>query len=122
MIERLPAHVEAASFIRRAQTAGGFAAVLRKGDPDRGALTLIVRERGELRGFLERELGPDFTYGWSFKPLDASAPPDSVANRFGLTLRPAGGRQGSRTRERGAFPVRSKPAEMPRETGNHRRR
>lgn len=80
MSERLPAHVEAASFIRRAQTAGGFAAVLRKGDPDRGALTLIVRERGELRGFLERELGPDFTYGWSFKPLDASAPPDSVAD------------------------------------------
>ncbi len=80
MSERLPAHVEADSFIRRAQTAGGFAAVLRKGDPDRGALTLIIRERGELRGFLERELGPDFTYGWSFKPFDASASSNSVAD------------------------------------------
>ena len=80
MTERLPAHVEAASFIRRAQSAGGFAAVLKKGDPDRGALMLIVRERGELRGFLERELGADFTYGWSFKPLDASASADSVAD------------------------------------------
>ena len=80
MTERLPAHVEAASLIRRAQSAGGFAAVLRKGDPDRGAITLIVRERGELRGFLERELGPDFTYGWSFKVLDVSAPADSVAD------------------------------------------
>ena len=80
MTERLPAHVEAASFIRRVQAQGGFAAVLRKGDPDRGALTLIVRERGELRGFLERELGPDFTYSWSFKALDESAEGDSVAD------------------------------------------
>jgi hypothetical protein len=80
MTERLPAHVEAASFIRRVQSAGGFAAVLKKGDPDRGTLTLVVRERGELRGFLERELGPGFTYDWSFKPLDVSAPTDSVAD------------------------------------------
>jgi hypothetical protein len=80
MTERLPAHVEAASLIRRAESQGGFAAVLRKGDPDRGALTLIVRERGELRGFLERELGSAFAYVWSFKPLDPSAPGDSVAD------------------------------------------
>jgi hypothetical protein len=79
MTERLPAHVEAASLIRRAQSEGGFAAVIRKGDPDSGAITLIVRERGELRGFLERELGADFNYGWSFRQLDASAENDSVA-------------------------------------------
>lgn len=79
MSERLPAHVEAAGFIRRAEAAGGFAAILRKGDPDRGALTLIVRERGELHGILERELGADFTYGWSFKPLDTPVERDSVA-------------------------------------------
>jgi hypothetical protein len=80
MTERLPAHVEAAGFIRRAEAEGGFAAILRKGDPDRGALTLIVREKGELRGFLERELGADFTYGWSFKRLDTPAEADSVAD------------------------------------------
>ena len=80
MTERLPSHVEAASLIRRAQSEGGFAAVLRKGDPDRGAITLIVRERGELRGFLERELGRDFTYNWSFKRLDAPSEGDSVAD------------------------------------------
>jgi len=79
MSERLPAHVEAAGFIRRAEAEGGFAAVLRRGDPDSGALTLIVRERGELRGILERELGGDFTYGWSFKPLDTTGKADSVA-------------------------------------------
>jgi hypothetical protein len=80
MTDRLPSHVEAASIIRRVQSEGGFAAVLRKGDPDRGALTLIVRERGELRGFLERELGADFNYSWSFKRLDAPAEGDSVAD------------------------------------------
>ena len=47
MSDRLPAHLEAASLIRRAEAEGGFAAVLRKGDPDRGAMTLIIRDRGE---------------------------------------------------------------------------
>ena len=80
MTDRLPAHVEAASLIRRVQSEGGFAAVLRKGDPDRGSITLIIRERGELRGFLERELGAGFTYNWSFKVIDPSAEGDSVAS------------------------------------------
>ena len=80
MSERLPAHVEAAGFIRRAEAEGGFAAILRKGDPDSGALTLIIRERGEYYGILERELGPDFSYGWSFKRLDTTAEADSVAD------------------------------------------
>ena len=80
MTERLPAHVEAGGFIRRAQAEGGFAAILKKGDPDRGALVLIVREKGELYGILERELRPDFTYGWSFKRLDARAERHSVAD------------------------------------------
>lgn len=67
MRERLPASLEAMAIMRRVQSEGGFAAVLRKGDPDRGALTLILRERGELKGVLERELGPDFHYRWALK-------------------------------------------------------
>jgi hypothetical protein len=63
--ERLPAQLEAAAIIRRVQAEGGFAAVLRKGDPDRGALTLILRERGEFYGLLERVMGPDFGYRWA---------------------------------------------------------
>ncbi len=66
-MERLPANLEATAIIRRVQAEGGFAAVLKSGDPDRGALTLIIRERGELRGILERELGPDFEYRWTLK-------------------------------------------------------
>ena len=70
MRERLPASLEAMAIMRRVQADGGFAAVLRRGDPDRGALTLILRERGELRGILERELGPDFDYRWALTRLD----------------------------------------------------
>ena len=57
MAERLPAHVEVAVIMRRAEAEGGFAMVLRKGDPDRGTLTLVLQQKGEIRGILERELG-----------------------------------------------------------------
>ena len=87
MSDRLPAHLEAASLIRRAEAEGGFAAVLRKGDPDRGAMTLILRERGELHGILERELGADFTYGWSLKRLEQTAEREFVADMVAKKVR-----------------------------------
>ena len=65
MQDRLPAHVEATAIMRRVQAEGGFAAVLKKGDPDRGALTLIIRDRGEFKGLLEREMAADFNYRWA---------------------------------------------------------
>ena len=64
MAERFPAQLEAAGFLRGAQQAGGFGAVLRKGDPDRGALILIIGNRGEHFGCLERSLSPDGAYRW----------------------------------------------------------
>ena len=78
MSERLPAHLEAAAIMRRAEAQGGFAAVLKKGDPDRGALTLILLARGEIRGLLERELGPDFTYQWALKQVAEESGSDSL--------------------------------------------
>ena len=65
MAERLAAGIEAAALVRRVNAEGGFAAILRKGDPDRGALTLILRERGIFHSQLERELGPAFEYEWN---------------------------------------------------------
>ncbi len=70
MGERLPAHLEAMAIIRRVQAQGDFAAVLKRGDPDRGALTLLIRARGQLKGILERELGPDFEYRWALRKAD----------------------------------------------------
>jgi hypothetical protein len=81
MSERLPSHVEVAAIIRRVETEGGFATVLRKGDPDRGALTLVLQERGEICGILERELGPNFTYQWTFKSAGSESFADLITRK-----------------------------------------
>jgi len=64
MDERLPAHVEAGALLRGAEQAGGFGTVLRKGDPDRGAIILFVGRRGEHFACLERTLSSGGTYRW----------------------------------------------------------
>ena len=81
MSERLPAHVEVAAVMRRAEAEGGFATLLRKGDPDRGAVTLVLEKRGEFCGILERELGPNFDYEWVFKPSGSESVADFIARR-----------------------------------------
>ena len=53
---RLPAALEAAAIRRSVEAGGGFAAILRKGDPDRGSLLLIVREKGVYVASLERAM------------------------------------------------------------------
>ena len=64
MTERLPAHVEAAGFLRQAEAEGGFGTILKTGDRDRGAVVLHVTRRGEHRAFLERALVPGGSYDW----------------------------------------------------------
>lgn len=64
MTARLPAHLEAAALIRRADAEGGFATIVRKGDADRGAMLLLVTDRGAHVACLERTLGAGGKYGW----------------------------------------------------------
>lgn len=64
MAERLPAALEATALIRRAQAAGDFAAILRKGDADRGVLLLVIASRGRHVACLERGMTIDGTYRW----------------------------------------------------------
>ena len=64
MIDRLPAHLEASALLRRADAEGGFATIVRKGDADRGALLLLVTDRGAHVACLERTLGEAGAYGW----------------------------------------------------------
>ena len=45
---RLKTELRATALIRRAQVGGAFAAVLRRGDPDAGALWVILRKGTEL--------------------------------------------------------------------------
>jgi hypothetical protein len=61
---RLPASVEAAGLIRRAQGDGDFATVVKKGDPDRGSILLMISSRGRHVACLERTLGLDGGYQW----------------------------------------------------------
>ncbi len=63
-MSRLAAQLEAASIVRRAEAAGDFAAILRKGDPDRGSLLLVVSSRGRHLTFLERVLDIGGGYRW----------------------------------------------------------
>jgi len=62
--DRLPAHVEVASILRRVEASGDFATVLRKGDPDRGSLLLVLSSRGRHIACLERVLSLDGGYSW----------------------------------------------------------
>lgn len=75
MSSRLPTHVEVASILRRAAAAGDFAAVMRRGDRDRGSLLLIVSSRGRHVAFLERILSFDGDYAWR-----ATGPSDSASS------------------------------------------
>ena len=73
--------------MRRVQAEGGFATVLRKGDPDRGMLMLLLQQRGQYRGILERVMGPDFEYCWSLtkaEPMSSDAIARFIAGRARL--------------------------------------
>lgn len=70
---RLPAALEAAAIRRLAEAAGGFATVLRKGDPDRGSLLLSLIKQGRHAGMLERMLQSDGGYRW-----ESCGPPDGA--------------------------------------------
>ncbi len=50
---RLKTDIRVSAILRRAQGAGAFAAVLRRGDPDAGALWVIVRKGAELSRYTE---------------------------------------------------------------------
>lgn len=78
MDDRLPAHLEAAALIRQVEADGGFAAILRKGDRDRGALILLIRSRGQVVGILERRLAADFRYRWSLEEQGSQAAQDDA--------------------------------------------
>ena len=74
MSDRLPAHVEVAGIVRRVAAAGDFAAIITKGDPDRGSLLILVRSRGRHIACLERVLGPDGAYRWQLVgPADSAS-------------------------------------------------
>lgn len=85
MSDRLPARLEATAFIRQAQSNGGFATVLRRGDPDSGAILLLVLERGVPLAMIERQMAAGFSYRWTIAARDEALDRDkfheSIENR-----------------------------------------
>ena len=76
---RLPAQLEVAGIVRRAQAAGDFAVIVRKGDPERGSLLLVVSSRGRHVACLERVLALDGGYRWQAAGPGESAESQEVS-------------------------------------------
>ena len=78
MSDRLPASLEAAALIRRAEASGDFATIIKKGDPDRGSILLVVSSRGRHVACLERMLALDGGYQWHGVGPSESAGSDEI--------------------------------------------
>jgi hypothetical protein len=73
---RLPAKLEITGLARRIEAEGGFATIVRRGDPDAGALLLLVSSRGRHVACLERALTMAGAYEWR-----ATGPADLAESR-----------------------------------------
>lgn len=72
---RLPAGLEVAALVRRTLQAGDHAAILHRGDDDRGALLLVVTSRGVHHACLERTLSGA---GYEWRKV---GPPESAGSQ-----------------------------------------
>jgi hypothetical protein len=64
MEPRLATSVLVSALIRQAETEGGFAAVLARGDSTSGSMLVILTEKGANPAVYERTLQPEGTYSW----------------------------------------------------------
>jgi len=78
--DRLPTHVEVSGLLRRVATAGDFAAVMRRGDPERGSLLILVGSRGRHVACLERMPSLEGDYRWQASGPGENAEPEEVAS------------------------------------------
>lgn len=61
---RLTAHMQIDALRRMAEGAGGFAMVLKKGDPTSGQILCILLEKGDNAVLYARQMAVDFSYQW----------------------------------------------------------
>lgn len=59
MSDRLPSGMLVSALLRRVNDAGGFGAVMAKGDAQGGAILVIAVDKGASPRLLERGIGPD---------------------------------------------------------------
>lgn len=80
MTARLAANLEVAALVRRAEQGGDFATVIRRGDPDRGAVLILVSSRGRHIACFERLFSLDGEDRWGSVGPGASADSQEVAD------------------------------------------
>lgn len=64
-VPRIPAALEVSGLIRLVEASGGFAMVLRKGEPDSGTILAVILDNKGLAQAFERLPQPDGTRRWS---------------------------------------------------------
>ena len=84
MTPRLTTRLTIDALFRRVQAAGGFAAVLARGDDGAGAILMVCRERGAFKSLSERTVDLDGNY--QFTPcgpqdVDSESERDSYIQR-----------------------------------------
>jgi hypothetical protein len=77
---RLATSVVVGGLIRKAESEGGFAAVLAKGDSTAGSILVILTEKGGNPRFIERVLQPDGRYVWGDSSTQISGNAAEVPN------------------------------------------
>jgi hypothetical protein len=61
---RLATSILVGALLRRAEQAGGFGAVIAKGDATAGSIAVILAEKGRKARFLERVVQANGSYAW----------------------------------------------------------
>lgn len=75
MTPRLPAYLEVSALLRAAESAGGFATVLKKGEREGGTILVVLAEKGASARVFERMPGLDEVRNWTCcKTQDAENP------------------------------------------------
>lgn len=72
----MPAHLEAGGLIRRVNAAGGFAAVIARGEREAGTLLLVLRDSRAIPTIWERMPQLDGTRPWTLIRTQDTDKPD----------------------------------------------
>lgn len=75
---RLPTRVEVSGLIRQVESAGGFAMVLAKGEPDAGGVVIVLTNQGKESRAFERMPSPTGGRVWTLAKADSDTEPGIV--------------------------------------------
>lgn len=80
MDARLPAHIEVSGLVRQVSAAGGFAAVLCKGEREAGTILVVLTENGKDSRAYERMPQLDGTRAWHCSKRQIAESAEDFAN------------------------------------------